>query len=154
MTHPPMDKSKLIVPALGGIYEKLSPYSWLLVRVTAGVLLIPHGYAKLFTPGAIDGTAAFMGSLGLVPGVFWAWVIALLEFAGGIMLAVGFLTRPIAAMVVGFMAVAAFYVHWGNGFFWNSGGFEYPLMWGVVALAILIRGGGAYSVDRKLGREF
>ena len=154
MTHPPMDKSKLIVPALGGIYEKLSPYSWLLVRVTAGVLLIPHGYAKLFTPGAIDGTAAFMGSLGLVPGVFWAWVIALLEFAGGIMLAVGFLTRPIAAMVVGFMAVAAFYVHWGNGFFWNSGGFEYPLMWGVVALAVLIRGGGAYSVDRKLGREF
>ncbi len=154
MTHPPMDRSKLIIPALGGIYEKLSPYSWLMVRVIAGVLLIPHGYGKLFTPGAIDGTAGFMGSLGLVPGIFWAWVIALLEFAGGIMLAVGFLTRPVAAMVVGFMAVAAFYVHWGNGFFWNKGGFEYPLMWGVVALAILIRGGGAYSVDRKLSREF
>ena len=154
MTHPPMDRSKLIIPALGGIYEKLSPYSWLMVRVVAGGLLIPHGYGKLFTPGAIESTADFMGSLGLVPGIFWAWVIALLEFAGGIMLAVGFLTRPVAAMVVGFMAVAAFHVHWGNGFFWNKSGFEYPLMWGVVALAILIRGGGAYSVDRKLGREF
>ena len=57
-------------------------------------------------------------------------------------------------MVVGFMAVAAFYVHWGNGFFWNKGGYEYPLMWGILALMILIRGAGAYSVDRKLGREF
>ncbi|UCH73821.1 MAG: DoxX family protein [Rhodospirillales bacterium] len=154
MTHPPMDRSRLIIPALGGIYETFSPYTWLMVRVITGVLLIPHGYAKLFTAGAIDGTAGFMDSLGLAPGVFWAWVIALLEFFGGILLAVGFLTRPIAAMVVGFMAVAAFYVHWDAGFFWNKGGYEYPLMWGVVALAILIRGGGAYSVDRKLGREF
>jgi putative oxidoreductase len=149
-----LDRSKLIIPALGGIYDKLSPYSWLMVRVIAGALLIPHGYAKLFTPGAIDGTAGFMGSLGLVPGIFWAWVIALLEFFGGFMLVVGFLTRPVAAMVIGFMAVAAFYVHWGNGFFWNKGGFEYPLMWGVIAFAILVRGAGAYSVDRKLGREF
>ena len=154
MTHPPLDKSKLIIPALGGFYEKLSPYSWLMVRVIAGALLIPHGYAKLFTPNVIDGTAGYMGSIGLVPGIFWAWVIALLEFFGGIMLVVGFLTRPVAAMVIGFMAVAAFYVHWGNGFFWNKGGFEYPLMWGVIALAILVRGAGAYSVDRKLGREF
>jgi putative oxidoreductase len=148
-----MDKSKLIVPALGDIYGKFSPYSWLIVRVTAGVLLIPHGYAKLFT-GALEGTAGYMDSIGLAPGIFWAWVIALLEFFGGIALAVGFLTRPVAAMVVGFMAVAAFYVHWGNGFFWNKGGYEYPLMWGIIALVILFRGGGAYSVDAKLGREF
>ena len=153
MTDPHIDRNRLVVPALGAIYEKLSPYSWLMVRVVAGALLIPHGYAKLFTPGAIDGTAGFMGSLGLVPGLFWAWVIALLEFAGGIMLAAGFLTRPVAAMVVGFMAVAVFHVHWGDGFFWSNGGYEFPLMWGVVALAIVFRGGGKYSIDRKLGRE-
>lgn len=153
MTDIHAERNRLVLPALGGIYEKLSPYSWVMVRVTAGLLLVPHGYAKLFTPGAIEGVAGFMGSLGLVPGLFWAWVIALLEFAGGIMLAVGFLTRPIAAMVAGFMLVAAFYVHWGAGFFWNNGGFEYPLMWGVVALAILFRGGGEFSIDRKLGRE-
>ncbi len=154
MAHPPMDRSKLIIPALGGVYENISPYSWLVVRVTAGVLLIPHGYTKLFTAGAIDGLAGYLDSLGLAPGIFWAWVIALLEFFGGIMLAVGFLTRPVAAMVAGFMAVAAFYVHWGNGFFWNNGGYEYPLMWGIIALVILFRGAGAYSVDAKLGREF
>jgi len=153
MTDMTMDRDSLIIPALGGIYEKLTPYSWLMVRVVAGALLIPHGYAKLFTPGAVEGTADFMSSLGLAPGLFWAWLIALLEFFGGIMLVLGFLTRPVAAMVVGFMAVAAFYVHWGAGFFWNNGGFEYPLMWAVIALAILIRGGGAYSLDRLLGRE-
>lgn len=146
--------SKLYIPALGGLYVKFTPYTWLMVRVVAGVLLIPHGYAKLFTPGAIEGTAGYMDSLGLAPGIFWAWVIALLEFAGGIMLAIGFLTRPVAAMVVGFMAVAVIHVHMGNGFFWNKGGYEYPLMWGVIALAILIRGAGDYSVDDKMSRQF
>lgn len=152
MSDVTINSNKLIIPALGGIYEALSPFTWPMVRVTAGLLLIPHGYAKLFG-GGLEGTAGFMDSLGLAPGLFWAWVVALLEFVGGIMLAAGFLTRPIAAMVVGFMAVAAFYVHWGSGFFWNQGGFEYPLFWGIVSLAILIRGGGEYSVDRKLSRE-
>lgn len=146
--------SKLYVPALGGLYKKFDPYTWLMVRVVAGALLIPHGYQKIFVPGVMDGTAGFFGQMGLAPAAFWVWVIALLEFAGGIMLVVGFLTRPVAAMVVGFMAVAAFYVHMGNGFFWNKGGFEYPLMWGVIALAILIRGAGDFSVDKKLGKEF
>jgi putative oxidoreductase len=41
-----------------------------------------------------------------------------------------------------------------NGFFWTNKGFEYPLMWGIAALFFLIRGGGAYSVDRAIGREF
>jgi len=153
MSNATVDSKRLFIPALGGIYEALSPYTWLMVRVVAGALLIPHGYAKLFG-GQLEGVIGFMGSLGLVPAAFWGWVIALLEFFGGIMLVVGFLTRPVAAMVVGFMAVAAFYVHWGNGFFWTSGGFEYPLMWGVVALAILIRGAGEYSVDARLRREF
>jgi putative oxidoreductase len=43
--------------------------------------------------------------------------------------------------------------HWGNGFFWPDGGFEYPLFWGIVALSFVIRGGGPYSLDAKLGRE-
>lgn len=146
--------SKLYVPALGGFYAKLEPYSWPLVRFITGAMLIPHGYQKLFVPGVMEGTAGFFGQMGLVPTTFWVWVIALLEFVGGIMLVVGFLTRPVAAMVVGFMAVAVFYVHWGNGFFWNKGGYEYPLMWGLLALAIVFRGAGAMSVDEKLGKEF
>ena len=41
-----------------------------------------------------------------------------------------------------------------NGFFWTDKGFEYPLMWGIVALAFVILGGGRYSIDALIGREF
>lgn len=80
--------------------------------------------------------------------------IAFLELIGGVLLAVGFVTRLVAIRVIGFMAVAAFYVHWGNGFLWIKGGYEYPLFWGLVALAILFRGGSPLSVDRAIGSEF
>ena len=52
------------------------------------------------------------------------------------------------------MAVAVIQTHWPNGFFWTDKGFEYPLMWGIVALAFVILGGGRYSVDALIGREF
>ena len=52
------------------------------------------------------------------------------------------------------MFVAAFYYHLPNGFFFNVGGYEYTLLWGVIAVAIFFRGAGAMSVDAKIGREF
>lgn len=146
------EKNRLVIPALGTVYERLAPYSWPMVRAVTGLMLIPHGYMKLFG-GGLEGTIGFLSNLGFEPAIFWGWLIALLEFVGGILLAVGFMTRIVAVMVVGFMAVAAFVVHWDNGFFWNQGGYEYPLMWGVIALAILFRGAGEMSVDAKLGRE-
>ena len=52
------------------------------------------------------------------------------------------------------VAVAVFKVHLANGFFWSNGGYEYPLLWGLIALALAFRGGGELSIDRALGREF
>jgi hypothetical protein len=49
---------------------------------------------------------------------------------------------------------AAFGVHLPNGFFWTDGGYEYPLMWGLLAIAIFLRGGDRYSLDRSLGLPF
>ena len=43
--------------------------------------------------------------------------------------------------------------YWGNGFGWMRRGYEYVLLWGLVCFAIALRGGGPYSLDRKLGRE-
>lgn len=152
MSDVTINRSKLVMPALGGVYEALLPYTWLMVRVTVGLFLVPHGYMKLFG-GQLDGLIGFLGQLGFPAAAFLGWLVALLEFFGGIMLAAGFLTRPVAALVAGFMAVAAFGVHWGNGFFWNQGGYEYPLMWGILALVLLIRGGGDHSLDARLSRE-
>ncbi|MDX1424273.1 MAG: DoxX family protein, partial [Kiloniellales bacterium] len=52
------------------------------------------------------------------------------------------------------LAVAAFKVHLPNGFFNTNGGYEFALLWGLITLAIVFRGGDGLSVDRALGREF
>jgi uncharacterized membrane protein YphA (DoxX/SURF4 family) len=44
-------------------------------------------------------------------------------------------------------------IHLSDGFFWHKGGFEYPLMWLVLCLVIFFRGGGPYSLDRRIGKE-
>jgi len=116
-------------------------------------MLIPHGWMKLFGE-ALAGTAQGMSSMGLEPAYPLAIYIALLELVGGTLLALGLFTRLVAIQVIGFMVVAAFYVHLGNGFLWIKGGYEYPLFWGIVALAILFRGGGSLSLDRLIGKEF
>lgn len=135
-------------------FHRLAPLAYPLVRVTAGLLLMPHGAQKLFGwfgGHGLTGTGQyFEASLGLYPGIAFALLAGLIEFFGGLALVLGLLTRPAALAVAVFMAVALS-THISNGFFWPNGGFEYPLMWGLVALAIFLRGGDNYSLDAKLG---
>jgi putative oxidoreductase len=154
--NPDVSADRLIIPAMAGFYKKASVLSYPLIRFIVGANLIPHGGQKLFGwfGGDIEKTIAGFSSMGLEPAAFLTYLVAIVEFFGGILLAIGLLTRPIALAVVIFMAVAVFYVHWPSGFFWPEGGFEYPLMWGVIALAIFFRGGGPLSVDRALRKEF
>ena len=63
-----------------------------------------------------------------------------------------FIAARMAIMLVVEFAVIV-YQHFPNGYGWTSRGYEYPLLWGLLFLAIAIRGGGPYSVDRLLGRE-
>ncbi|MDQ2083375.1 DoxX family protein [Xanthobacteraceae bacterium Astr-EGSB] len=145
-----------VVPAFASLAAASSPFAEPLLRVTAGLLLVPHGAQKLFGwfgGYGVDATGQFFAAkLGLPASL--ALVAGLIEFAGGLALAFGLLTRPVAALVAGLMAVAVVHVHLPAGFFWTSGGYEYPLLWGVVALVFVIRGGGRYSLDALIGREF
>jgi putative oxidoreductase len=149
------ERPRYLVPALGGIYGALETYSWPLVRIATGLFFVPHGLQKLFSMwgGDIARTAEGMAKQGLEPAMFWAYYIGVLEVFGGILLAMGFLTRPIATLLVGFMAVAAFHVHMPLGWFWTNRGMEVPLYLMLICIAIVIRGGGALSVDRLLRRE-
>ncbi|QDL93987.1 DoxX family protein (plasmid) [Paroceanicella profunda] len=145
-----------IIPPLGRVWAALAPLSPLIVRVTTGLLLMPHGAGKLFGlfgGYGIAGTGQWFDSIGFTPGWIFALGVGLLEFFGGLMLVLGLLTRPVAAAVVGFMAVAIT-IHLPNGYAWNAAGFEMPLFWGLMALSVMLRGGGAWSLDRLLGREF
>lgn len=160
MSHTPANENetRLVIPALGPLYAFVSPLAWPIVRIFTGLILMPHGAQKLFGWFGGKGFAAtaqgFEQGLGLVPGPLWAGLVAGTEFFGGLLLVLGLLTRPAALGVVTIMAVAVFAVHLPNGFFWGNGGYEYPLLWGLMALAILFRGGGEMSLDRAVGREF
>lgn len=140
---------------LSAAFGKAAPLAYPLVRVTAGLLLMPHGAQKLFGwfgGYGLAGTGEFFaGSLGLHPGILFALLVGMVEFFGGLALVLGLLTRPAALAVAVVMAVAAIGVHLPNGFFWSDGGYEYPLMWGLVAIAVFLRGGDRYSLDRRLG---
>lgn len=145
-----------VVPALGAVADRLSPFAEPLVRAAAGLFLVPHGAQKLFGwfgGYGLEATGQFFATKLGLPASF-ALLAGLIEFAGGILLAIGFLTRPVAALVAGVLFVAAFQVHLAKGFFWTAGGYEYPLLWAIVALAYVLRGGGRYSVDAAIGREF
>lgn len=74
-----------------------------------------------------------------------------MELIGGLLLAIGFLTPLAAALIVSVMLVAAATVHWKNGFFITSGGYEFNLVLGAAALSIAFTGPGFLSLDHAVG---
>lgn len=149
---------KTIIPGTDRLYHALTPLADVGLRVAVGTLLIPHGAQKLFGwfgGYGLTGTAGWFDSIGFTPGLLFVLLVGGLEFFGGLALTVGFLTRPLALAVAGFMGVA-FFIHLPNGYVWvnSGGGFEVPLLWGLAALVLAVRGGGRYSVDHTIGREF
>lgn len=145
-----------IWPWLARLYRPLDRYSWPLIRVAAGITLVPHGAQKLFGwfgGRGLDATIAGFSRMGFEPGWLTGPLVAGTEFFGGLFIAFGFLTRPAALAATVLLAVAVS-VHLPNGFFWGNKGYEYPMLWAAFCAAIAIRGGGALSVDRALGKEF
>ena len=151
-----MDRSKLIIPAVGGLYEAGSGFVYAWIRFFTGLFLVPHGAQKLFGwfGGNIDGTAGFFSQIGLEPALPLAYLVGVTEFFGGLFVAIGLLTRPAAVAAAVLLLVATFHVHLGNGYFWNKGGYEYPLLWAILMIGIFFRGGGELSIDRAIGKEF
>lgn len=132
----------------------------LLLRLTLGLVMFPHGAQKVFGwfgGYGIEGTMGyFTGSLG-IPALFAGLAIAA-EFLGSLGLIAGLFTRVAAFGILSVMTVAAITVHAQIGFFMNwSGtqageGFEFHVLAGALALALVVRGGGALSLDRLIGR--
>ncbi len=144
-----------LIRPIEGLTRPLAPFAEPLIRATVGLFLVPHGAQKLFGwfgGYGLQATGQFFATkLGLPASL--ALIVGLIEFFGGLALAFGLLTRLSAVLVVGLMAGAVVTVHLGAGYFWTSGGYEYPAMWGLIALAFVLRGGGRYSLDARLGRE-
>ncbi|MGW0902142.1 DoxX family protein [Streptomyces sp. NPDC002853] len=128
----------------------------LLLRVGTGGVLAAHGAQKLFGwfgGHGIEGTGAFMESIGFAPGKANAVIAGLAEAGGGTLLALGLATPAAGSAAAGAMAGATA-VHAPNGFFSQAGGYEYPAFLGMVAATLAVTGPGAYSLDSSLGHSF
>jgi putative oxidoreductase len=118
----------------------------LVLRGFAGLsLALAHGAAKLDAARFQD----FVGGvekLGFPVPTFFAWAAVLSEFAGGLLLAAGLLTRPAAFLIACTMAVAAFRVHAGDPYSVR----ELALVYLAIAICYLLKGTGRLSVDHVI----
>jgi len=169
---------RLLIPGLEPFYRFVIPLAWPVIRIAVGWNLLVHGWGKV-SRGPSAYIRPFM-EMGFDPAMPWIWGGLIIEFVGGIALILGLFTRFFAAAAaVELLIITVLY--WKTGFSWLNRGYEYTLLWGLVCFAIALRGarrragsgecparalnrvaalaarfarqrgGGPYSVDRKLG---
>jgi putative oxidoreductase len=130
----------------------------MILRILLGIVYFPHGMQKLLGwyggPGFGGAMQMFTTNLG-IPAVF-AFLAIMAEGLGSLGLITGFLTRVAAFGIAVDMTVAVYMLHWQNGFFMNwfgnqkGEGFEYHILVVVIALVLMVRGGGKWSIDKAI----
>jgi putative oxidoreductase len=130
--------------------------TWVTVplRLALGMIFVAHGAQKAFGVWGGSGWQKFFAA----PTPFgfmrptWLWLGAALfaELVGGALIFIGLLTRVGAFLIACTMLTAMFGVHWKGGFFLSNSGIEYTVALLGMSLALLIAGGGRFSVDEKL----
>jgi putative oxidoreductase len=147
------NETKLVFPALAGLYESCAPYSYAIMRFATGAILVPHGVNKIlntpiakFAPNIVAKGLPFPEAL--------AYLTYFAESVAAVCLAIGLFTRLAAAMIGIEMMVIVILFQWQFGYFWTNRGYEFALLWALLCIAIFFKGGGRYSVDHLIGREF
>lgn len=121
----------------------------LVVRLLVGGLLVGHGLQKLthrLRGQGLDGTAGFFGQLGYPYPRMMALMAGATEMGVGMLFAVGFALPLAAAGLIGVMLNAAVTVHAANGLWIQHGGYEYPLVLGVLGAGLALTGPGGYAL--------
>jgi putative oxidoreductase len=129
----------------GNLNATTTDMGLVILRVYTGLALaFAHGMGKVPPQPGFVSMVEGMG----MPG-FFAWLAALAEFGGGLLLAVGLMTRPVAFVLVIHFAVVVLLAHAGDPF----GRRELPLFFFTVALLFLFAGADRYSADAMLSRR-
>lgn len=157
-----LDSGSLFYLTLGPLYAATAPWAEALLRAIVGFALVPHGLRMAFgffpdTGGPIRSLSMMADALdkwGYRPGRMWAPLIAATQLIAGPMLALGLFTRVAALPVFLFLLVSNFERWRVGGYFWNTQGLEYTLMWAAGAFYFLVHGGGTISLDHVIGRAF
>jgi putative oxidoreductase len=113
-----------------------------ILRIMVGLLYMEHGLAKVLGFPLQPNHAPY-SLFSLNPGFQ-----GLLELVGGLLLALGLFTRPVAFILAGNMAVAYFMAHASRGFFPLLNGGELAIVYCFVFLYFWVAGGGEWSLDR------
>lgn len=124
----------------------------LALRLVLAVVFIVHGYPKLFKD--FQGTSSFLAGLGFKPGVFWALVLGVSEFFGGIALLFGAASRVAASLLIISMTVATLtkIFKWKSSFSSKEGmGWEFDLLLVAGLVTIFLLGSGNWSIDQIVG---
>ncbi|MEZ5426116.1 MAG: DoxX family protein [Pyrinomonadaceae bacterium] len=131
---------------MNGFLTKWSPRALSILRIIVGFLLLWHGSQKLFGyPPSPQGGGGSLPPLMLVAGV--------LEFFGGLLFLIGLLTRPVAFLLSGLLAVAYFMAHAPQGFLPIVNRGELAVVYSFVFLYFTFAGGGEWAVDRLLNKK-
>lgn len=146
----------LVGESAKGQDSKTTLYSETALRVVAGLFLVPHGAQKLFGwfgGYGLEATGQFFeNQLGFQHGFLMAFGAGFVEFFAGLALALGLFTR-LSALGTTILLLVAASMHIQAGFFWTSGGYEYPVLWAFVTGFFLFKGGNSLSVDHGIRRQ-
>jgi putative oxidoreductase len=122
---------------------------WNILRIIAGAFMFPHALSKFTAAGLNPGVVGFFTKAGFQPPEAWMILAAVVEAGTGIALVLGVCTRFAALGAAGALAVAVYALHVvkGFGWLWNMGGYEYPIFWGLVCVALAMN-----EFDARSGR--
>ncbi|PTE07789.1 DoxX family protein [Mesorhizobium helmanticense] len=119
---------------------KFQPQALAALRIITALQFIEHGTQKLFNFPVSDHAGALTGL---------TLTAAILEFAGGVLLALGLFTRPVAFLLAGEMAIAYFMAHMPQGFFPINNGGDAAISFCFIFLYLVFAGPGALALDNR-----
>lgn len=159
MQSPEVPAVRLFFPSLTGFYKNVAqPLSWLVLRLFVGGALVVEGWPKIVAPFAQTG---FVEGIGFYPGWFWSPLLAVMQFFGGMAIAAGLFTRPIALANAVMLAITWWfhYTHPYGDAFLTQAGIEALAAGGQdlftpEGLQRLANGGGAFLTQVQHKAEF
>jgi putative oxidoreductase len=125
---------------------------WNVLRIISGAFMFPHVAGKFVGAGLNAGTVGFFAKAGFYPPEAWVVIAAVSEALVGICLVLGICTRFAALGAAAVLAVAVYALQVVGGFkgwTWNTGGYEYPVFWAVVSLAVAVNAWRTYPASAK-----